>query len=152
TERNGPLALSFAQERLWFLDQLEPGNPFYNVPLALSLKGGLAVSALENSINAVVQRHEVLRTTFPAVDGRPVQMVADAVTITLPVVDLSDLSENLRGGEANRLIVSEAREPFDLAQGPLLRTRLLRFCPDEHVLLFTIHHIVADGWSLGVLV
>ncbi|MDM0053946.1 non-ribosomal peptide synthetase [Variovorax sp. J22R115] len=149
-----PAVLSFAQERLWFLDQLEPGNPFYNVPIALRLTGPLDVAALAGSIDAIVQRHEVLRTTFPATDGRPAPRIAAVATATLalPVIDLAAMPAAQRTAEAERLIVAEGREPFDLARGPLLRTRLVRLAPDEHVLLFTMHHIVADGWSLGVLV
>jgi len=151
-QRNGPIALSFAQERLWFLDQLEPGNPFYNVPIALSLKGPLDVPALESSINAVVQRHEVLRSAFPAIDGRPIQILAELRPVLLPMVDLSDLAPEARAVEVKRLTVDEAKQPFSLATGPLLRPRLLRLGRDDHILHFTMHHIVADGWSLGVLV
>jgi amino acid adenylation domain-containing protein len=151
-ERNGPMALSFAQERLWFLDQLEPGNPFYNVSIALSLKGPLQIPALESSINAVVQRHEVLRSAFPTVDDRPVQVGATLLLVPLPVIDLSEFTHERLADEVKRLTLAEARQPFALATGPLLRTRLLRLRSDDHVFLFTMHHIVADGWSLGVLV
>ena len=150
--RHGQLALSFAQERLWFLDQLEPGNPFYNVPIALSLKGPLDIAALGRSLGAIVRRHEVLRTTFPAVDGRPVQVVADRRDVLLPVVELTGLEDGPRTEETARLVQEEAKRSFDLVAGPLLRARLLRLGRDDHVLLLTMHHIVSDGWSLGVLV
>ena len=146
-------ALSFAQERLWFLDQLEPGNPFYVVPLALRLRGPLDVDgAGARHCADIVRRHEVLRTTFPAVDGRPVQAIGEAAGVALPVEDLRDLPPDARAAEAERLTLEEARRPFDLARGPLLRARMLRVADDEHILLLTMHHIVADGWSLGVLV
>jgi acyl carrier protein len=150
--RGGPLPLSFAQERLWFLDQLEPGTATYNIPLALDLEGPLAVPALAASLEEVVRRHESLRTTFPAADGRPVQAVALAPSLVLPVVDLTGLSGAGREGEARRLSAEAARRPFALAQGPLLRAVVLRLGAVEHRLLLTLHHIVSDGWSTGLLV
>ncbi len=149
--REGALPLSFAQQRLWFLDQLEPGNPFYNIPSAVILKGALDAAALARSINEVVRRHEVLRTTFEAVQGEPRQTVAPELSLPLPLVDLRGLADAERSGEVRRLAAEEAQRPFDLARGPLARARLLRTGAREHVLLFTIHHIVSDGWSSNVL-
>jgi amino acid adenylation domain-containing protein len=144
--------LSFAQERLWFLDQMEPGNPVYNIPTALRLSGWLNTSALEQSLNELVRRHEALRTTLPSVGGRPVQVVAPALTLRPAVVDLRGLPPMEQSVEARRLTRREARRGFDLARGPLLRVTLLRLDEQEHVALFTIHHIVSDGWSTGVMV
>jgi len=143
--------MSFAQQRLWFLDQLEPGSAAYNIPAAIHLTGPLNMAALEQSLNEIVQRHEVLRTTFAIVEGQPVQVIAPTLTLTLPVVDPSNLPETEREAEARRLATEEARRPFDLARGPLLRTTLLRLGEEEHVLLLTMHHTVSDGWSMGVL-
>ncbi|HEX5706031.1 MAG TPA: amino acid adenylation domain-containing protein [Pyrinomonadaceae bacterium] len=144
--------LSFAQERLWFLDQLEPGNSAYNVPAALRLRGSLDVEALRRTLDEVVSRHEILRTTFAVVDGKPVQVVAPQAAPRLSVADLGHLPEAEREAESRRLASVEAQEPFDLARGPLLRTSLLRLGEDDHVLLFTLHHIVSDGWSMSILV
>jgi len=143
---------SFAQRRLWFLDQLEPGSPAYNVPAAVRLSGRLDVLALEKSLREVVRRHESLRTTFATLDGRPVQVISPAVELGLAVVDLGHLPEGKRMERGLRLAVDDAREPFDLKTGPLLRTRLLRLCDDEHIMLLTMHHIISDGWSAGVFV
>ena len=144
------LPLSFAQQRLWFLNQLEPDSPFYNVPAALRLSGPLNVAALEQSINEIIRRHESLRTTFAAVDGTPVQVIAPTLTLTLPIIDLKHLPESRREAETLRLVTEKARLPFDLAHGPLIRATLLRLDEEENVLLSTIHHIAADGWSTGV--
>ena len=150
--RDKELPLSFAQERLWFLDQLEPGNPFYNTPLALRLRGPLDTDALERSLNEVVRRHEALRTTFATADGQPVQLIAPSLTILLPVLDLRPLAEVERSAEVKRLADEEAQRVFDLARGPLLRATLLRLGQEEHVILLTMHHIISDGWSMGVLI
>ncbi len=152
TPRDGPSPpLSFAQQRLWFLDRLEPGSTTYNLPLALRLRGRLHVRVLERALGEVVRRHEALRTVFPEVGGEPVQRVRPAVAAPLPVVDLSAASEDAREATARRLLREEARRPFDLERGPLLRTRLVRLGTEEHVLFLSMHHIVADGWSVGVL-
>ncbi|HEY0733696.1 MAG TPA: amino acid adenylation domain-containing protein [Herpetosiphonaceae bacterium] len=148
-----PAPLSFAQQRLWFLDQLEPNNPFYNLPLAVRLRGVLDLAALTHSFNTILQRHEVLRTTFPILDDQPVQLVHPARPLDVPVVDLyaanTRLAEAEQEAEVARLAIAEARQPFDLAQGPLVRIKLLRLQPDQHVLLLNVHHIVTDAWSLG---
>ncbi len=139
--RDGDLPLSFAQERLWFLDQLTPGSPAYNVPAAFDVRGALDVPALERAFAAVVRRHEVLRTSFPCRGARPVQEIAAPSGWTLPVEDFSPTAA-----------AEEALRPFDLARGPLLRTRLLRITPEHHVLLVTVHHVAADLWGVGVLI
>ncbi len=143
--------LSYAQERLWFLDQLEPNRPIYNMPDTHYFKGALNLEALERSLSEIVRRHEILRTTFQLVDGMPVQVIAAAEPLTLEVVDLSEMAEAEREGKAQRLANEEAQQPFDLSRGPLFRARLLRLSEAEHVLLLTMHHIISDGWSLGVL-
>ena len=150
--RNGDLALSFAQQRLWFFDQLEPGLSAYNIPAAVRLKGPLNLAALERSLNEIVKRHESLRTTFGKVDGRPTQVIAPTLTIHLPVVDLRKLPASKRETEVRRLVTAEAQRPFDLSQGPLLRGTVLRLGDEEHVGLLTMHHIVSDGWSTGILI
>ncbi|RPJ38734.1 MAG: amino acid adenylation domain-containing protein, partial [Planctomycetaceae bacterium] len=143
-------SLSFAQEQLWFLDQLKPDSAAYNIARAFRLSGPLDVAALTQSLNVVVQRHETLRTTFAARDGQPVQVVAPALTLELPVVDLR-VPMDRREAEIQRRASEEILRPFDLSCGPLLRVLLLRLDDQEHVLLFVMHHIVSDGWSLGVL-
>ncbi|HEX7186487.1 MAG TPA: amino acid adenylation domain-containing protein, partial [Thermoanaerobaculia bacterium] len=147
--REGDLPLSFSQERIWFLDQLQPGSAAYNIPSAIRLEGALDAAVLRRAIGELIRRHETLRTTFPSAEGGPVQRIAEPATAVLPVVDLSRLTE-AREAEALRLVQEEAQQPFDLASGPLLRMALLRLGDREHLLLSTIHHIVADGWSLGV--
>lgn len=150
--RDGDLPLSFAQERLWFLDQLEPGDTAYNGLMAMQLEGPLSVGALEQDLGEVVRRHETLRTTFPTVDGRPVQMIARAEPATLPIVDLSKLDEGKREYYARNLAMADRRRPFDLVMGPLMRVTLLRQGRLEHTVLCATHHIMSDGWSMGVLV
>ncbi|BAU16013.1 amino acid adenylation domain-containing protein (plasmid) [Leptolyngbya sp. NIES-3755] len=150
-QRNN-LPLSFAQERLWFLEQLQPGDFAYNMPIALRLNGSLNVAILEQSLNTIVQRHEILRTTFAIVNGKPVQVIASTQTVKVSIVDLSSLEPTQRNLELQQLIIEAARLPFDLAQGPLMQSTLLRLSESEHVALLNLHHIVSDGWSLGVLV
>lgn len=147
--RQESLPLSFAQQRLWFLDQLETGSFLYNVPRAFRISGDLNVEALRRTFDVIVARHEVLRTTFATVDGNPVQVIAESLRVPLPTVDLSQIVE--REAEARRRVLEEAQRPFDLQSGPLLRTSLLRLSEEEHVLLLTMHHIVSDGWSAGIL-
>ena len=151
----GPAPLSLAQQRLWFLEQLRPGSPVYNIPLAIRLKGPLDLEALARSLDEIMRRHQALRTTFAEVDGRPVQVVREAEPMHLPAERLprkflgtggkNDLEAYVR-----LLAVEEARRPFDLATGPLVRGRLLRLTRYNHVLLLTLHHIVFDGWSAAV--
>ncbi|NOK13568.1 amino acid adenylation domain-containing protein, partial [Corallococcus exercitus] len=150
--RTGPLPLSFAQQRLWFLEQLSPQGSLYNIPSLLKLEGHLDVAALEQALNALVLRHESLRTTFHAEEGRPFQRIIEAPVLPLPVVDLREVDAALREQEAWRLARAEAQRPFDLVHGPLLRVTLLRTEEREHLLVLSMHHIVSDGWSAGVLV
>ena len=142
---------SFAQERLWFLNKLEPQSPAYNIPVALRLEGSLDVKVLERSLNEILRRHDVLRTRFSTMDGQPVQIITPPQTMTLPVIDLSKHPKEQRETEALNLAGQERRKPFDLDRGPLLRVSLLYLDEREHVLLLTLHRIVSDGWSMKVL-
>jgi len=148
--RDGTLALSFAQQRLWLIDQLQPGAAAYNLPMALRLRGALTFPALAATLGEIVRRHEVLRTTFPSSDGEPRQVIAPPSPVSLPILDLNGLPTPELAVE--RLLADEARRPFDLAVGPLLRVQLLRLGPEDHVALLNMHHIVSDGWSFGVLI
>jgi surfactin family lipopeptide synthetase A len=143
---------AFAQQRLWFLDQLEPQRATYNVPAALRLQGRLDVQVLADSLNALVQRHAALRTTFGMSEGQLVQVIAPGLRLPLPVVDLRDLAEAQRETEVGRLATEEARQPFDLSRGPLVRVTFLQLAAEAHLLLLTLHHIVADACSINVLV
>src|SRR5262252_8266279 len=118
--------LSFAQQRLWFLDQSTPDNSFYNIPVAVRLQGRLDTQAFERSLNEIVSRHEVLRATYPAVDGRPSQVVAPTLSLSLPLIDLRGFAQDAREAQARLLVAEEAQHPFILAKGPLLRAKLLR--------------------------
>ena len=150
--RSRHLPLSFSQERLWFLEQLEPGNASYHLPVAVRFTGRLQVAALAGALSAIVARHEALRTRFVTVEGRPAQAIAAELPLALPLSDLSALPSGVREGEARQLAQEAARQPFDLEAGSLLRVRLLRLGAEEHVALLCLHHIVADGWSMGILV
>ncbi len=147
--RDRELPLSFAQERLWFLNQLEPENPFYNMPTVLHLTGPLDLTAVGQVLNEILRRHEALRTRFMSINGNPVQVIPPSATISLVVIDLQS-EENVHGA-VEKLADDETRRPFDLANGPLLRASLLRLGPEQHILLLTMHHIASDGWSMGVL-
>ena len=151
-ERGGVSPLSFAQQRVWFLDQLQPESAFYNMGTAMRLKGELNVAALGQALSEIVRRHEVLRTRFVDVSGEPRQEVQPAEDIKLVVTDLSGLEEAEREAEVRREVVSESQTPFDLAHGPLLRVKLLRLSDEDHVIVLMMHHIVSDGWSMGVLI
>ncbi|HEX2091995.1 MAG TPA: amino acid adenylation domain-containing protein, partial [Longimicrobiaceae bacterium] len=148
----GPLPLSFAQQRLWFVDQLQPGRAAYNIPAPIRVHGALDVSALERALAAIVRRHESLRTRFPAPEGAPVQRVDPPRPVHLPVADLGRLDAEAREAETRRLARREARRPFDLAAGPLLRATVLRLGEDDTVVLFTMHHVVSDGWSMEIFI
>jgi amino acid adenylation domain-containing protein len=151
-EPGAPPPLSFAQERLWFLDQLQPGSPVYNIPAAVRLRGALDVGAFLHGLREVVHRHESLRTTFAVRGGRAVQVIAPELTLATPVVDLGELSPERRESAIRLLTTEERRRPFDLAAGPLIRTKLLSAGHDDHVALLTLHHVVADAWSMGVMI
>ena len=152
-EEAGAIPLSYAQQRLWFLDRLQPDSAVYNLPLALRIEGTLEAGTLAAALSEVVRRHAALRTTFAlnAGSGEPEQIVAAAAPHPLPRVDLSGLPAERRQAEAGRLLEAEQRRPFDLERGPLLRSLLVRLDAGDHRLLLAMHHIVADGWSLGVL-
>ena len=151
-DRSERLPLSFAQQRLWFLAQLEPESPAYNLPMAIRLNGPLNLYAMQRTLDAILQRHEVLTTSFDEVDGQPVQVVNRHESLNMPLVDLMSLPSDEREGEMLRLAVEEARKPFDFSRGPLLRATLIRLAREEYVVLFTMHHIASDGWSVSVLV
>ena len=148
-ERTGPVPASFAQQRLWFLDRLVPGNPFYNVPVVLRLRGALSAGALEAAVSGLVARHESLRTTFAVAGGEPVQVVGEPGLVPLAAADVGGCADP--EGEAARLAGEEARRPFDLAAGPVFRALLVRLGGEDHVLVMTVHHIACDGWSRGVM-
>ncbi|WP_414568457.1 amino acid adenylation domain-containing protein [Nostoc sp. CCY 9925] len=150
--RSQNLPLSFAQQRLWFLDQLIPNNPFYNIPLALHLTGSLNQAALEQTFNEIVRRHEALRTTFVIQSGQPVQVINPTLKIPLPVIDLRQLPPAEQEIQARRLTTQQAQCPFNLLTDSLLRIKLLRLDETQYILLLTMHHIVSDGWSIGVLI
>ncbi|HEX8318376.1 condensation domain-containing protein, partial [Longimicrobium sp.] len=149
-ERTGALPLSFAQERLWFVDRMEPGSAVYNMPVAQRLGGALDEAALERSLGEIVRRHEALRTVFAEAHGSPVQVIVPFGGFSLPVEDLSELGEAEREAAVRQRAGEEAARPFDLSAGPLFRAALLRLGSEERVLLLTMHHIVSDEWSLGV--
>jgi hypothetical protein len=153
--RGKPLPLSFAQQRLWFLDQFEPGNPAYNMTSALRLTGRLDVDALNRSFNEVICRHEVLHTTFEMIEGTPVQIIHPPSELALRTVDLRDWDEGERKEEIKRLLQQDAETPFDLTKGPLLRATLFRVSEgkgeSEYVLQLAMHHIVSDDWSVAIL-
>jgi amino acid adenylation domain-containing protein len=144
--------LSFAQQRLWFIDQLAAKTPAYNIPIAIRLTGRLDRVALHQSLNQVVERHEVLRTTFAVRDGIPIQAIASSLILALPTVDLREIPMNQREAEVLRLATAASLQPFDLSEGPLLRATLLQLSAEEYVMLLVIHHIISDGWSMGILI
>ena len=144
--------LSHAQQGMWFIQQLEPNSAAYHIPSAARLRGHLDSAALHAAFQALVQRHEALRTSFAEQDGELTQLIHGAVELPLPVIDLGHLPPAEREAQARRLLIEAATEPFDLSQAPLLRLTLVRLAADEHLLLLVLHHIVADGWSMGVLV
>ncbi|HEY2740330.1 MAG TPA: condensation domain-containing protein, partial [Thermoanaerobaculia bacterium] len=149
--RDGDLPLSFPQERIWFLTQLDPELLSYHVPRALRVRGRFEPVLVEATFSEIDRRHEILRTTFPAVEGRPVQVIHPPFRMALPVVDLSALPVEMRETEMRLRMLVEGRRPFDLARGPLLRLALLRLAAEEHTLVITEHHLVHDGWTQGVL-
>jgi hypothetical protein len=151
--RDRPLPVSFAQQRLWVLDRIEPNNPLYNIARPLRMKGELKTDTLVRALNEIVRRHESLRTTFAASpDGEPVEVIADSLTLPVPIVDLSTRPEGDRETGARELAAEQAGTPFNLATGPLLRAMLLKLDARDHILLLTMHHIISDAWSAGVFV
>jgi amino acid adenylation domain-containing protein len=149
--RDRQIPLSHGQERMWFIDQLEPGTSIYNRPLLVRLKGKLKVVVLENCLNEIIRRHEILRTILSSVNGQPFQVISPYQPLTLSVTDISARTVEESVAEAKRRAAVEIALPFDLGRGPLIRSMLLRLSEEEHVLLLTMHHVVFDGWSEGVL-
>src|SRR6266540_3946930 len=149
--RGDTFPLSFAQQRLWILEQLEAGNTAYNISLARQIFGYLNIKALQDTLNEIVRRHEILRTSFVLIDDQPMQKIAPRAIVDLLLNDLRQLDEAKQELELKRLAAEEADQPFDLTVGPLFRARLLLLNEEEQVLLLTMHHIVSDGWSMGVL-
>jgi len=152
TSREESLPLSFAQQRLWFLNQLLPDNPFYNIPGAVNLEGKLDLELLERSINEIVRRHEVLRTRFEVKEGAPIQVIDEWMPQSLAVENLTSLTPEERSEAIRKRAGEEAERGFDLSRGPLLRVRILKLEEEQHLALFTMHHIVSDGWSKAILI
>jgi len=148
----GPAPLSFAQRRMWFLHQLDPTSAAFNIALAMRLTGPVDLSAMERSLLEVTRRHESLRTTFDEIDGEPVQIVNPPGKRALTTIDLSAFNKDERRSERRAFAKAEALRPFDLRLGPLQRATVIRLSPAEHILLLVVHHIVSDGWSMGLLV
>jgi amino acid adenylation domain-containing protein len=151
-DRRGPLPLSFAQQRLWFLDRLDPMSPLYNISGALELSGRLSLVALEQALRQVVSRHEALRTSFRSEGGSPAQLIARRAELDVSLVDLTSLGEGEQERELMRLAREEARRPFELGRCPLMRASVVRLTRERHVLLVSMHHIISDGWSIGLLI
>ncbi|HEU4508036.1 MAG TPA: amino acid adenylation domain-containing protein, partial [Pyrinomonadaceae bacterium] len=151
-DADSPAPLSFAQLRLWFLDQLIPDSAAYNLPTSVRMSGALNIDALERTFTELLRRHEILRTTFRMFDDEPRQVIAEPAPFHLPLLDLSDRAVEEREAELQRLANDDAQRPFDLAHGPLLRATIVRIADEDHALLFTTHHIVSDGWSIGLLI
>ncbi len=143
--------LSFAQQRLWFLDQLEPNSPLYNIPIVARMSGPLEPGALEQALDAIIERHESLRTRFVCVEQEPRQIIDQDASLKLRVIDLASGPETEQEGETNRFIQQEVTRPFDLNADRLIRGTLLRLKKDRHVLILVVHHIICDEWSLKIL-
>jgi hypothetical protein len=143
---------SYGQQRLWLIDQLEPGSAIYNVPCVVRMKGELRIPVLQECLNEIVRRHEVLRTVFVNIDGKVLQRIRPHGLLPLDLTDLTNVSSGEQQHAAANCAIQEARKPFDLTEGPVVRARLIRVSADEHLLVLTFHHIVSDGWSVGVLV
>ncbi|MUG97805.1 amino acid adenylation domain-containing protein [Scytonema sp. UIC 10036] len=150
-DENSSIPLSFAQQRLWFLEQLEPNSSFYHIPEVLQLQGTLNIAVLQQSLDAIVARHESLRTNFISLDGNPVQTISEPQSVELKIIDLQNSSESNRSSAVQNLLKNEAKRPFDLTSDLMLRGCLLQLSPQEHILLLVIHHIAADAWSMGIL-
>ncbi|MBD2339090.1 amino acid adenylation domain-containing protein [Calothrix sp. FACHB-156] len=152
TRDSQPIPLSWSQQRLWFLEQLEGSSAAYNMPAAVKLQGNLNINALEQALDEIVRRHEVLRTSFQTINGVPSQVIGTAVSLTLPIIDLQELPETEQVQQVQQLIITAAAKPFNLAIAPLMRSQLLRLGKQSHVLVMNLHHIVCDGWSVGVFI
>ncbi len=150
--RDGDLPLSFGQQRFWFLNEMEPGSPAYNIPVAVRLGGALDIKAVEKCFNTIILRHEVLRSNIRTMDGKPVLVIAPKLELNMQVHDLSTLAEFEREKIAQHMATEESRKPFDLAGEPLIRAQLIKMKSDDHILLLTMHHVVSDGWSTGIFI
>jgi len=144
--------LSYAQRRLWFLDQFEPESPYYNIPMALRIKGNFSIDVFKKTIQSIINRHEALRTTFIARNGEPLQAVKPLLTIPVEVQDISSIPADTRENKIIELATADAQKPFNLEKGPLIRVSILKTAQSEHIVLLNMHHIISDGWSIGVLV
>jgi NRPS condensation-like uncharacterized protein len=142
--------MSFAQQRLWFLDQMTPQNAAYNIPATIHITTTLDLDALQRSLQAMIERHEVLHTTFAMIDGQPKQLIVPARSVSIHEIDLQTLPQIEREAAIQRLTMEAAAQPFDLSQGPLLRLTVLHLNEKEHMLVLVIHHIISDGWSIAV--
>ncbi|MEL7408557.1 MAG: amino acid adenylation domain-containing protein, partial [Cyanobacteria bacterium J06558_2] len=150
--RDGELPLSFAQQRQWFIHQLEPDNPWYNISTAIKITGSLDIPRLQQCFDILLARQEILRTSFLTIAGKPQIVINDNSKINLSVIDLSSLSKLAKQQQAKQIQIADARQPFDLERSPLMRVKLIKLSNDEQVLLLSLHHIIGDGWSMGVLV
>jgi hypothetical protein len=151
-ERGEPPQLSFAQQRVWFMDQLVPNNPFYNIPIVARLEGSLNVNALQQAFTRLVRRHEALRTVFHSINEEPKEIILEPQEVTIELNDVSGLPEDERTAKALQIVAFETVEPFNLSQWPLFRLRLIRLGEEDHVTCLTIHHIITDLWSMGILI
>ncbi|NEQ78178.1 MAG: SDR family NAD(P)-dependent oxidoreductase [Okeania sp. SIO2C9] len=149
--REQEIPLSYSQEMMWFWHQLLPDNPLYNGMLSLTLEGILNIAALEQSLNEIVKRHENLRTNFPSVDGKPIQVICPVTKINISTIELQSLPETKKSAQLKQLATTEAEKPFDLEKDQVLRVTLVRLSPETHILMLTMHHIIYDGWSIGIL-
>jgi amino acid adenylation domain-containing protein/non-ribosomal peptide synthase protein (TIGR01720 family) len=151
-DRNQELSLSFAQQRIWFLEQLEPGKPTYNIPGSVRIKGKVDVTKFHASINEIVKRHESLRTIFPSEEGKVKQIILNNLQLPIDFVDLTNIDRNLREQEANKILLNDAKKSFNLEKGPLIRWKLVKIYDEEYFLLTCMHHIISDGWSVEIFV
>ena len=150
--RDKAIPLSFAQQRLWFLEQLQPDNSAYNITSAVRVLGSLNITALEASLNEIIKRHEALRTTFMAVEGLPMQVISANLQLSVPIIDLQAVSKSEQETQLQQIINQETKQPFDLQQLPLLRVAVIKLSSTEYVVIFTMHHIISDAWSMSVII
>lgn len=150
-DRNINPSVSFSQQRLWIMDQLQPGNPAYIIPMALLLRGPVVVSHIEECFKEIIRRHETLRTSFVADGEKVLQQIEEVVPFQMQLVSLENVPKEARQAAADEWIMRETRAPFDLSQAPLIRVLLIKCSDDEHILVASVHHIVSDGWSVGIL-
>ncbi|MEK9138932.1 MAG: condensation domain-containing protein, partial [Bacteroidota bacterium] len=144
--------LSVYQRRLWFLDQFDPGNAVYNTGKAIRIRGKISIDTAERALNEIIRRHESLRTTFRIDNGEPAQVISPPFPLHINLLDIERLSDTPEAASIEKTVVEELQRPFDISTGPLLRTALLRLGEEEHIAVMAMHHIISDGWSVGVLV